>query len=558
MLPDSRIGTRATLVGTMTVRRDLGGIVFATLVTQEADEPIRCVAQRPECREALRHARVGDSLCICGIYAARPRNLDAVEVHVDEVSIRAMEAGSANPLLDERAPFADQIVAELSAYRPREVDTSFYDYLDEAEVRSQLRILGIEPYASGLEALRPAINAYGMDYDAADRLTQALPTLRMLGASGRPERYFRDLWKLLSNDTVSRTIEARGCAPYSILTNAGVITHHDQLRHIDVAALDKATSVDGDDSLLRRTQRRLLAHSGGQFPNLLSLVASDPGLVHEYDVLIAATKARMSSPILFSSFRRESGVSNAVARCLRLCSLRLFLGASSREIAREAAKVFRIDVEAESDLLLEILYWSHRPPNHSFESFKKIAAPLITSSPSPTFVRTNWSRTKSILLRAGRTQFSPLSRVSAGICTAGHSDLDRRPDYAHIDMFDLRSCRVAGNIQLYECGYDRGQALALRGVNPAADLIARHGTVELLSLIIAFAATIAEKCGFRSLTLIEPLGVLKVEAARGELRAILSWAIPNWKRVRFTTPVELFHLCGRTISAIEGFEIWTR
>lgn len=538
----------------MTAKRDLGGIVFVTLAPHILNDSMRCVAVREECREVLRKARIGDHLRVYGMYTTDSHDGVTPEVHIDEITMHtADEKGSASIATQATDSPTDGVFSALSAYKPRDCDISFYDYLDEAEVRSHLRLLGADPCARGLSGLRPAIQAYGMSYDAAEGLTEALPTLKMLAAAGKQECYFRDLWKLLSSDTVSETIEARGVAAYALLASSGVVTHHEQLRHIDANALDRAKSHNDDVS--RSVLRRLLAHCGGQFSNVLELIAGEPELIHRYDLLIAATKSRMTSPTLFALFKKESRVTEALARRLRLWSFKLFAGTEPEKVASEAAHALDISADRKRDLLLEILYWSHRPPNHSFASFVRVATRLLTEPPRPTCIRTQWSRTKAVLLRAGRTHLSPLSRVAAGICTAAHANLDERPDHAHIDMFDLRTCRVAGNVQLYQCVVEGRQVLALRGINPSVELIQRHGVASLVAEVFAFASTVAANSGFKALTIIEPLGVLNVETARKDVRAMLSWAIPTWKRVRFMNPVELFELCGRTIAAVEGFEI---
>ncbi len=82
------------------------------------------------------------------------------------------------------------------------------------------------------------------------------------------------------------------------------------------------------------------------------------------------------------------------------------------------------------------------------------------------------------------------AKTTAGICTAGDTELFARPDHFHINL--VRGNKVIGNLQGYVIEFEGRHALMFRGFNPSATVVnpatAQYYTDGMLNIIEQFAA----------------------------------------------------------------------
>ena len=461
-----------------------------------------------------------------------------------------------------------------------------------------------------LSGLRDLLDDFSMSADVCERLFDIIPDAKARFLRMPPGERFQWLWSILGHEPARAALE--NDSSYDIVRHAArlrIINDLKQLIYLDIPALNDLSQVLEAYSNGRARDH---AQARGIVPILRQCLAATPT---SFTALLAALADADSPTIDTISRSIAAGGSSALVQAAEewLCApallsvaLRLaHLGATtgplkdairslgpqifpnvpfhapdiaqslivrwSKHVADSENLLTAVDP---SDIAAAVLHHLFRPVSLTFRQVQNALSTVqdctghvdqsgLHPDGPHWFPRGDCYQFPQLGIAAHKLCLylskncpSFLAKGSVGICTARDLDLYYRPDHHHLNIVDVDSGLVVGNVQLHVLDNDGSQLLLIRAVNATNAYLDRGSARAIVEATIHACLELAASSGIDEVHLCEGVSFWHLNSSRPQIRAVLEPFYQELPCVVLDRPFFLYHFGHIPVEITKTYRLW--
>jgi len=415
-----------------------------------------------------------------------------------------------------------------------------------------------------------------------------------------PGERFEWYWSILGSATASALLNSddthallQRAARLRILTEPRQITYLDQLtlRRLDDLLRDIVVWPTDEQNSAISTIRHALANSPTSFSALVAALWSSPGCLRalrrpDAQIVHRAAEQWLFSPAFCESIVARPGedvmgvlhdsarqtvpmlLPNVTVDAERVVST--FLRA-----ARDRSPLVASIVGAQSprDVYEGVLFHLFRPVSLTYDQMAATVAQArdCTAQVAENGLRPggrHWSDIESAYcFVAGGDRFriyvsknpaSILAKGSVGICTAGDLALFHRDDHHNLNILDVDTSAVVGNVQLHVITRNNHKILLIRAINTTTTYLSPGNARTLIRAVLRSCLDLAVRGNFEEAHLTEGLSFWHINSSRPLVRAVLDELYAVLPCVVLDPPLHLYRFGNVDVSISKAFRLWSR